>query len=323
MEQQQAFVLRIAPDGADRVDEALTSNEIFIGWSKAPALLNPELDWNKFREIMRTSHYPQDLNLRRAGVAAGHMWRFLREMKVGDLVVVPRGSEFYLARIDGPPTYDPSKESEGTAFRRKVIWLNDKRPVPRKFAQAALQSRMKVHGTSAYASDLLREIQNCLELEPEDQTQSFDLQLRQKLTEKTLEEIRSGSLDSFGFELLIKNYLERKGAESVRIVARSQDQGADVVAVFRIAGAISVTVAVQAKHYYRPEPPVQKDAVQELIRGIEAESADLGMLITAGTISKEAEQLAEEYFVETGVRIELIDGPQLALLIVETGLPTL
>lgn len=54
------------------------------------------------------------------------MWRFIREMNVGDLVVVPHGSEFYVAEVSGPAMYDESKVEEDTAYRRNVKWLNDK-----------------------------------------------------------------------------------------------------------------------------------------------------------------------------------------------------
>jgi restriction endonuclease Mrr len=68
------------------------------------------------------------------------------------------------------------------------------------------------------------------------------------------------------------------------------------------------------------EPPVSAEVVQQLIQGIEAEAANLGMVATSGTISKEASAAAELYFDQKGIRIELIDGPQLAALIVEHGL---
>src|SRR5437868_4979805 len=93
---QQAFVLRIAPGGVDRVPEALASDQIIIGWSKAQGLIDQELSWDEFREVVRESHYPQEPNLRKAGSAAGHLWRFLREMQLGDLVVAPYWSDFYV-----------------------------------------------------------------------------------------------------------------------------------------------------------------------------------------------------------------------------------
>ena len=41
---RSAFVLRIAPSGIDRVDEALKSSELIIGWSRARGLLDKTLN---------------------------------------------------------------------------------------------------------------------------------------------------------------------------------------------------------------------------------------------------------------------------------------
>lgn len=60
--------------------------------------------------------------------------------------------------------------------------------------------------------------------------------------------------------------------------------------------------------------------VEQLIRGIEAEAANLGMVITSGSISDEALQAAAQYFDDTGVRVELVDGEEFAKLIVEHGI---
>ncbi len=78
-------------------------------------------------------------------------------------------------------------------------------------------------------------------------------------------------------------------------------------------------VAVQAKHF-QSEPPIAASVVDQLIHGLEAESANLGMVVTSGSFSDEAVAAAEDYFEQKGVKIELVDGPQLAAMIVERGL---
>src|ERR1041385_7996920 len=93
--QQSAFVLRIAPSEIDKVHEALRENQIIIGWAKAVGLLNPDLEWGQFREIIRKTYYSDRPTLREAGAASGNMWRFIRDMKADDLVIVPHGREFY------------------------------------------------------------------------------------------------------------------------------------------------------------------------------------------------------------------------------------
>lgn len=317
---QQAFVLRIAPSGIDMVPEALKENQIIIGWSEADGLLDMSLSWEQFREIIRSTYYTSESNLRRAGGAAGHMWRFIREMNTGDLVVVPYWSEFYVAEVTGAATYDPNK-TDDTSYRRPVKWLNGKKPIRREIAKSALISRMKTQGTCAYATDLLSEINECIQIASTGQIPTFQTDLQTRLIRETLTELRSGRMESFGFERLIQTIVTGLGADDARIIPRSQDKGADILATFRVAGAFRQVIAIQAKHW-QPDPPVGKDVVEQLIRGIEAESANLGMVVTSGTISVEAVAAAEKYYEDKGIRIELVDGEQFAKLIVENGIKT-
>lgn len=311
---QRAFILRIAPSRKDRVPHALNDNMLFIGWAKARALLDEKLDWKAFRKIIHDQYYSNDIDERRAGIATGYLWLFIREMKQGDLVVVPHGSEFYVGKVNGPAKYEESVVSEDTAYRRSVIWLNSKKPIARKLARAALQSRMKIQGTCVDATDLLDEINLALK-----STTTFEQDLHKLLVKHTVEEIRKGKMDGTRFEQFVASLLKGLGASQVRIVPHNQDKGADIVAHFRIAGAFQLTVAVQAKHYM-PQPPVPKQVILDLQHGMEAESADLGMIITSGMISHEAYDLAQEIFENQGMKIELIDGEQLGALILEYGL---
>ena len=315
----QAFILRITPSGNDRLPVALEDDQIIIGWAYAEGLLDQTLDWEHFREIVRAEYYSEQPNLRRAGAAAGQMWRFIRDMKGGDLVVVPHWSDFYVAKITGPAFYDGSNAEDDTAYRRPVIWLNDKRAIPRSIARSALISRMKIQQTTADATDLLDEIMDCLNVAKSGARPSFDSDLQARLVRETLDELRSGRMESYGFERLIETVLLGLGAKSTRIVPRSEDKGADIVATFRVAGVFSQVVAVQAKHW-QPEPPVDKTVVEQLIRGIEAEQAGLGMVITSGTIGEDATEKANQYNEEKGIPIELVDGEQFAKLIVEHGI---
>ena len=264
---QAAFVLRIAPSETDRIPEALSSDQVIIGWANGVGLLNPALTWEEFREIIRVTYYRSEPNLRKAGAAGGHMWRFIRDMKPGDLVVVPYWAEFFVAEIGGPATYDPSKVEEDSAYRRAVHWLNGKKPIPRNLARAALLSRMKIQGTSANATDLLSDIKECLAFASNQVVPTFQADLQALLVGKVLGELRSGRIDSFGFERLIQTVMLRLEAKDVRIVPRSQDKGADLVATFLAAGTFQLSVAIQAKHW-QPDPPVGRDVVEQLIRGI-------------------------------------------------------
>ena len=221
-------------------------------------LVNEKLSWKEFRKILSDTYYKNEDNLRRAGSASGHMWRFIREMNEGDLVVVPHGSKFYLAKVTEPATYNDSKIDDDTAYRRKVKWLNQKNAIPWKLAKAALISRMKNQGTCARATDLLPEIKDCFELSKEGAKPTFQEDLKLRLVDETIDEIRSGRMDDRGFERLVKDILVGLGAVEARRIPQKDDKGADIVATFIIAGTSPKVLAVQAKHW-KPHPPVKKN----------------------------------------------------------------
>jgi predicted Mrr-cat superfamily restriction endonuclease len=319
---KNGFVLRIAPSMVDRVAEALENNQLIIGWAAAKGLLDPGLEWDGFREIIRNEYYTDAENLRKTGNASGHMWRFIRDMEAGDMVVVPSGSEFYVGVVRGPAIYDECKVDDDSAYRRPVEWLNGKQSIPRAIAKSALVSRMKAQGTCTNATDLVEEIEECLAIAGRGEEPSFEKDLQGRLVKETLDELRSGRMESFGFERLIATVLRGLGAVETKIVSRREDKGIDIYATFLVAGAFRQVVGVQAKHF-QPEPPVGADVVQQLVRGIEEgpERVTLGMVITSGTFSDDAVAEAEAYGEKKrGIPIELLDGEQFAKLIVEHGL---
>lgn len=159
---RRAFMLRIAPGGEDMVPEALESDELIIGWAEASGLLNPDLTWEQFREIVRLAYYRDDQTLRLAGSSAGHLWRFLRDMQLGDLVVVPHHDEIFVAEVLGPATYDPLLVNQDSAYRRPVRWLTDRttglRAIPRYRAGPQLAATMKSQGTCCDATPAMSDI---------------------------------------------------------------------------------------------------------------------------------------------------------------------
>ena len=108
---------------------------------------------------------------------------------------------------------------------------------------------------------------------------------------------------------------------SQEIVPRSKDTCIDIYATFLVAGTFRQVVGIQAKHF-QPKPPVGANVVRQLIRGIDEgrERVALGMVITSGEFSPEAETEAKRYVEDTGIPIELVDGEQFAGLIVDHGL---
>lgn len=315
-----AYVLRINPAGVDRVQEALESDELIIGWSDASELNNHELTWEDFREIVHKAYYFSQPNYRSSGGAAGSLWRFILEMKKGDLVVVPHWSNFYIAEVTGDVYYDEKKIDNDTAWRRPVEWLNSKNPIPRRLARLPLISRMKSYQTCVYAEDLIVEIKEVLKLATEGVERTFSEDLKQKLIEQVIKEIHTGRIDSNGFERLVASLLESMGVKDIHIRHAASDKGADIVGTFNILNKFKFVLAVQAKQY-RPDPPVDKGAIDQLINGMQAESANLGWVVTSGKYSEDAKRHADDMRAN-GYNLELIDGQELAAMIIESGLST-
>ena len=178
---------------------------------------------------------------------------------------------------------------------------------------------MKVRQTCAAASDLVSDIEDLLAIAEAGKAPSFAADLRRILQEQALKELRSGRLDSFGFERLVADVLTSLGGTDVRIIPRNQDKGVDVLAVFSLARTFKFPVAVQAKHY-QPEPPVDPSVIDQLVDGMEAEGSTLGWVVTSGTFSEAAIRRKAELEETRDVQVELVDGPQFAALVVEAGL---
>jgi predicted Mrr-cat superfamily restriction endonuclease len=315
---ESAFILRMT-HGRDRIDEALQRGEIVLGWSRARGLLGA-LDRASFRAILRDTYYSGEPDLRRAGTAAGHAWRFIHEMGPGTWIVVPSAGRFHIAQVTGEAVFDATRVGDDSAYSRPVVWLNEGRSIPRRLAKAALQSRMKAQGTTASATDLISEIADCLEVatRPAGAQPTFGADLRSRLIAATLAELRGGRIDSYGFEQVIAAWLRATGGKAVRIVDRRSDEGADVVATFRVAGALQLRVAVQAKHYGLAAP-IGRGVVDQLLAGMDAEEADIGIVASSGMFSDEAVEYVRS-LESRGRHVELLDGEDIAALIVDCGL---
>ena len=315
MEGRNAFILRLAPLGQDLTREALEKDEIFVGWKEVKGLLEEGLSFDDFRERVKDTYGIE--NNRSAAAFARFLWGFLKGMKPGDYVVVPSGGQFYVAEVVGDPYYDESQPV--AAHRRPVRWLNDKKPIPRELASAALQGRMKARGTLMDTSDLVVDIEKVLEDARRGETPNLARELRARMVEAVRQELTQGRMNPDRFEELVKRMAQAMGAAEVQWVPRRSDQGADVVADFQLMGGLLVTVGIQAK-FYQPGKPMGRHAVDQLAQALRAGVAEMGLVITTGDVSEEAYQAAEEYLSRENLQISILGGKELAELIVDKGL---
>lgn len=323
-----AFVLRQSPSFVNRLEEiSLPQNVIINGWSRAKGLIE-EKDWWRFREILRKEYYKGEKNLRKPGYAASTMQRFINGMDEGDWVVVPHwGGVFYVAEITGPAYYDKSPKALATdsAYRRRVRWLNGGRPIPRSLARAKLVSRMKTQQTSAEAGDLLEDIWDAVNAaakqrgkgEAADTEVLLATSLRDKMTKAVLEELHHGYMTPQKMEKFVGKVLKAIGATEVKHIGTSKDKGVDLIATFLIGGITQVDVGVQVKCH---EGETRNQLLDQLVTGLEKEDLSQGWYVTAARFQDDAEAYLAKKLEGTGTRISLVDGEQLARLMIDNGL---
>jgi len=310
----KVVVVRVAPGRETQLGRCLANNEIVIGWPEATGLLE-ERNWEHFRARVASTHYPDESSLRKAGTAAGHLWRFIHEIGPGDLIVVPAPGQFYVASAAGVAM---EVGREGVGYVRPVEWLNQGEAIDRSLASARLQSRMKIYGSTASATDLREDVLAVLRdastMRSGGARPTFESDLRSELLTATLGQMRLGRVDSFKFEQIVQAILLSLGASDASITSRRLDEGDDIVATFHaVGGLMEIKVCVQVKHYNEITRPLGASVVSEVRSGMRKVAADLGLIITVGTVSDEAKSAAADAANE-GDRIVVLDGQDLAEL---------
>lgn len=152
----KAFALRMKISAVDRVQTLILEGEIAIGWSHAKNLLGGKPDREHIKSILRNVGYKDATN------GSAHMLRFLHEMEVGSIVVVPHKSDIYFARVESEPFYRDEKRSEDTSYRRRVQVLNGGDPVDRHALPAEIQKALRFRRTSEDLTEHYAALTNCV-----------------------------------------------------------------------------------------------------------------------------------------------------------------
>ena len=312
------YVLRMnIPGTGDTVEYGLRNNRIAVGYSDAPDLIEIAENAN--------NHYPLREELKKRyshtkwapttfGKKAMDLWRLLRGMQQDDFVLVPHGSKVYLAKVAaGPPGFDAS-------YYRDVEWLNGKKPFARRDLRSDVfnATGRGTRGTSRHVHALLPMV---LEMAEGSSADPFQKSLRKRLEQEAIAALRdlTETMNHIDFEYfvldLFKRYLGARGA-----VRRGRaDKGADVVLeMLGSHGLLVSTVAIQAKYHVKGQE-TGPDAVTAVVRGMGDDSDALGLVVTISTFSESAKQECDKAN-EDGHRVALIDGEDLARIIVECGI---
>jgi restriction system protein len=285
----------------------LKKNCVAIGWAKMGDLsrLKPDRDAFKTRVA---EMYPD----KKPGAIpnnAGQLFRFVHEMKHGDIVVYAskRDRLVHLGRVDGDYTYDPQTEP-GYPNRRSVKWL---RTVPRiQFTQGALYeigSAMSLFQVRNYAEEFRTAIEGkSVPSTPVAQDESvaavagdIELTTRDFVLKQLAQELKGHPFAEF-----VGHLLNTMGYRT-RVSQEGPDGGIDIVAHKDELGFEPPIIKVQVKS---TEGSIGDPVVSALYGKVGP--GEFGLLVTLGKFTTQAET-----FAKSKSNLRLIDGDELVNLI--------
>lgn len=274
-----------------------------------------------------------------------NLWRFIREMKKGDRVLVPSWGVFSVYQIeedsahpigdidsDGLKTWSnetvTKKEDSflynsankiDLGFFRKVTLIEAN--ISRyKYADSALTSRMKIRSTNANITDLKVNLEKALSAFKDKRPINLHSQIMEVSKQQILSLILQ-ELNDHKFELLLKWYFEKIGASDVSIPPKNERDkrgDADIVAVFEPTKTIYY---IQAKFYDGETSDWATKQIKEYRENkekIDDGYSKIGWVVsTSGKFSKQCLDLAKDN------NIALFNGLDIVQMLLDAGIENL
>ena len=236
-----------------------------------------------------------------------NLWRFVVEMEIGDVVVVPCPWGFYVCEICGKAILC-KRDSLDLGWERSVRLIGDVLSPRELYARVPLLSRMKCRQTNLCIDDLKDEVDSA--------SKRIELNLVHDVSDKLLEKLREhGSPESL--EEFVASVFESMGAE-VEILPkyyRGKSGDCDVEATFP---ALHLVVSVQCKRHDGQTDNGVKQISEYAARKRHDESEGWShwrwVVSTADRFSYEAEEAAK------AKNVRLIAGKEFARMLLNAGI---
>jgi len=284
----------------------LKKNCIAIGWAKMGNLSKLSANREAFKARV-SKVYPE----KKPGAIpnnAGQTFRFVHEMKPGDLVVYPskRDRHLHFGRIQGKYRYDPNTEP-GYPHTRSVKWL---RSVPRsQFTQGALYevgSAMSLFLLKNYAEEFRSAVEGKATALPVTQDESVAAVVEdiEETTRDFVLKRLAQEVKGHPFAELVAHLLNTMGYRT-RVSPEGPDGGVDIVAHKDELGFEPPIVKVQVKS----TEGSTGDPIVSALYG-KVGPGEFGLLVTLGTFTAQAFR-----FAKSKSNLRLIDGSELVALI--------
>lgn len=241
---------------------------------------------------------------------AGQLFRFVHEMKVGDLVAYPSklDRQIHLGRVERDYTYDPTKYPD-YPHQRSVKWL---RAVPRtRFSQGALYeigSAMSLFQVRNYADEFLRALQPGAQpiQTHDDDSSAVVAEDIEEITRDFILKRLATELKGHPFAHFVGHLLNAMGYKT-RVSPEGPDGGIDIVAHKDDLGFQPPIIKVQVK---ATEGSIGDPEVSALYGKVS--STEFGLLVCLGAFTASARQ-----FARGRSNLRLVDGDELVELILQ------
>ena len=299
---QDVFVLRA--EFGRYTDTFQKEGYVGIGWYHN----NPE-GWDladkDFLKLRYRELYPDDPYMR-MNQNVGQVFRFVNELKVGDLVLSPFMDNRLLV---GKITSDLYFENDSTSpypWRKRVDWFKD---------------TIDRHVLSVPLQNTLRSSLTCFKV-----SSSQEILIELGLAEKAIGEslITDGTggsnyelirkrfleLDATEFEYLVSYLLRTLGFEPTQEIGKVGDGGIDFEGILDVSGVASVNLQVQVKRYDRGA--IGEKDIRNFRGALKKDYQ--GCFITLSTFNKKAVNSAMDKERE---QIQLIDGTRFTEIFIE------
>lgn len=290
---------------ADRL--FLKKNRVALGWSKLGDLAKLKADREVFKAAIAQA-YPD----KKPGAIpnnAGQLFRFVHEMKVGDVVVYPSKGDrqVHLGRVESSYAYDPKTEP-GYSHTRAVKWV---RVMPRsRFTQGALYeigSSMSLFQVKNYADEFRAAMAGHDATPPpisQDETvaavaEDIGATTRDFVLKRLAQEVKGHPFAEFAAHLLTTM------GYRTRVSPEGADGGVDIIAHKDELGFEPPLIKVQVKS---GEGSIGDPIVSALYGKVG--TGEYGLLIALGTFTPQAKN-----FAKSRTNLRLIDGDELVALI--------
>ncbi len=286
----------------------LKKNFVAVGWIKIGDLSSFKADREAFKARVAEA-YP-DKKPGAIANNAGQLFRFVHEMKNGDIVIYPskQDRQIHIGRVEGPYRYEPGIEARYPHLR-PVKWMKS---LPRThFTQGALYeigSAMSLFQVKTYAEEFRLALEGMVVPPPVGKDESVTLvaedieeTTRDFILKRLAQELKGHPLAEF-----VAHLLGAMGYRT-RVSPEGPDGGIDILAHRDELGFEPPIIKVQVKS---SEGSIGDPAVSALYGKVS--QSEFGLIVTLGTFTNQARN-----FARSKGNLRLIDGNELVALIIQ------